>query len=103
MDSSTSIHTYGAYPISTYLTPERDYIFDFPGGQANIPSGCGNAVLATECVDVPILHSQPFESIERGLEQAVAAGSEGIYNKVNNNSNAWVQRRIDALHLAVLL
>jgi hypothetical protein len=60
-------------------------------------------VLATECVSIPILRSQTFEGIVAGLEQAVSAGSEGIYDSVDNNSNAWVQRRIDALQLAAVL
>ncbi len=60
-------------------------------------------MLATECVNIPILQSQTFEGIVDGLEQGVSAGSEGIYNKVDNNSNEWVQRRIDALELAVAL
>jgi len=101
--SLNSVHTYGAYPISAHLAPRKDYISDFANGQPRIPGGCGTAVLATECVNIPVLQSQTFEGIVDGLEQAVSAGSEGIYNKVDNNSNEWVQRRIDALELAVAL
>src|SRR5439155_1152841 len=72
--SLNSVHTYGAYPISAHLAPRKDYISDFANGQPRIPGGCGTAVLATECVNIPVLQSQSFEGIVDGLEQAVSAG-----------------------------
>src|SRR5439155_4812743 len=86
-----------------HLTPQKNYPDDLPNGVPKIPGGCTGGVHGTECTEIPILRSQSFIGIVLGLEQAVLAGSEGTYDRAENNSNTWVQRRIDSLHLAVTL
>ncbi len=97
-------HTYGAYSVPSnggLLTPLKDD--DLVRGQPREPGGCTGPVLGSNCVEIPILRTQTFESIVQGLESAVTAGPEGSYNNISNNCNTWVQRRIDALKLAVTL
>jgi len=102
-DSTGLQTTYGAYDIREQLTPKKNWDADLPNGEPKIPGGCTGSVLGSDCAEIPILHSQSFTGIIQGLEQAVLAGAEGRYDNVDNNSNAWAQRRIDALRLAVTL
>lgn len=95
--------TFGAYDINGLLTPAINGDIDHNTGQPKIPGGCGTDVLQSECVEVPLLKDQDFDSLVTSLRQAVDAGAEGAYDNAGNNSNLWVQQRINSLKLAANL
>lgn len=102
-DANGHQNTYAAYDINGKLTPRKDESADVRNGHPYIPGGCGVGVLQTDCVNVPILSSQSVATIVNGLEQAISDGSDGRYDNVENNSNVWIQRRLESLDLAVTL
>lgn len=93
--------TYGAYDIQGKLTPALNG--DLVNGNFKVPGGCSSGVLGSDCIDIPILKFQNFTDLVAQLNTAVNAGSQGRYDRVENNSNFWVQQQIDKLHLAVNL
>jgi hypothetical protein len=97
-------HTYGAYSVPAVggnLTPLKDA--DLAQGKPREPGGCTGPVLGSDCITIPILHTQTFEEIVQGLENAVAAGPQATYNTITNNCNTWAQHEINSLELAVTL
>jgi len=102
-DRLGNLSSYGAYDVHSKLTPQKSAGSDLPGGQPKLPGGCSSGVLGSDCIQVPILRNQSFAALIAGLEAAANSGPEGIYDAAENNSNGWVQRQIDSLHLATTL
>jgi hypothetical protein len=100
--------TFSAFPIGgilgigAKLTPLVNADLDSKN-EPFIPGGCGTDALESECVDIHLLNNQNFDAVISQLHDAVDVGPEGTYDKANNNSNLWVQRRIDKIELAANL
>jgi hypothetical protein len=91
--------TFSAFPSGSNgdgdLTPELN-------SDPAVPK-CGSGVLDDVCLAVTPPAGKTLDGIFEHLGTALAAGPEGPYNNVGNNSNLWVKRRIEELQVNVSL
>src|SRR5207249_3177428 len=101
-------HSVGAGPNSaSQLMAWLDGEFDQTGqpklGPVPRRAGCNNGdVLGSVCSDITISTGENLNDIWDKLT-SITGRSEGNYQPTNNNSNLWVQRRIFAFNLGVIL
>lgn len=95
--------TYSAFNKSGKLTPAKNEdLGELPavwGGCNNGDLYCG--VRSADCFDVVPAAGSSLEAVLEHLKAKDAAGAEGNYDNVSNNSNLWVKRRIDELGLNI--
>jgi hypothetical protein len=90
--------TYGAYSVDDQLTPAKDALSDL-----NNASPCGSGTFNSVCRGLTAPSGQTLEGMVAVLETAVAAGPQGPYQRVTNNSNLWAMMRLQELGVSTSL